>query len=217
VIKASWKGSVEGDADDLVKVVDAAMRHFAALVQSQRQGVVSAGDFYDSRYESPFADSAFNPGGSGVGGPGMGRDVPDAPTVAPDAPWTQTEPSTVPSSGAPSLDKATEEQLAEGADLWMGLLTTWQRGFMDEEAEQPDRLDALASAVTQGGSCMFAALHHYGGLTRLVRSLMAQMPKKRARRIAENIAQVASAAGIPVIADYLEYTKEYLGKEYQNG
>lgn len=137
------------------------------------------------------------------------------PTVAPDQPWVSPG-AEVPDSGAPSLPQATEEQLADGADMWMGLLMLWDRGFNDPDAEQPDRLGALSRAIMEGGSRMFACLRHYGGLTRLVRSLLATMPKKRARRISENIAQVSSAAGIPVVSDYLEYTEEYLSKEYHN-
>ena len=136
-------------------------------------------------------------------------------TVAPDQPWVSPS-AEVPDSGAPSLPQATEEQLADGADMWMGLLVMWDRGFDDQSAEQPDRLGALSRAIMEGGSRMFAVLRHYGGLTRLVRSLLATMPKKRARRISENIAQVSSAAGIPVVSDYLEYTEEYLSKEYHN-
>jgi len=70
--------------------------------------------------------------------------------------------------------------------------------------------------VMEGGGSMFACLHHYGGLTRMVRSFLATTPKRTSRRIAENIAQVSSAAGIPVISDHLEFTKEYMGREYQN-
>jgi len=139
----------------------------------------------------------------------------DAPTVAPDAEWAVTDDS-VPDSGAPRLDKATEAQLAEGADLWMGILMQWQEGFMDPDADQPDRLKILSGAVMEGGGSMFACLHHYGGLTRMVRSFLATTPKRTSRRIAENIAQVSSAAGIPVISDHLEFTKEYMGREYQN-
>jgi len=139
----------------------------------------------------------------------------DAPTVAPDAEWATTDDS-VPDSGAPTLDRATEAQLAEGADLWMGVLMQWQDGFGDEEADQPDRLKILSNAVMEGGGSMFACLHHYGGLTRMVRSFLATTPKRTARRIAENVAQVSSAAGIPVISDHLEFTKEYMGREYRN-
>ena len=139
----------------------------------------------------------------------------DAPTVAPDAEWATTDDS-VPDSGAPRLDKATEAQLAQGADLWMGVLMRWQEGFGDEEAEQPDRLKILSNAVMEGGGSMFACLHHYGGLTRMVRSFLATTPKRTARRIAENVAQVSSAAGIPVISDHLEFTQEYMGREYKN-
>ena len=200
MIKFLWEASakVEGEADDLVKVVNAAMTHLAAIIASEDSGVTFA----------PAASAASE-------APAASDETP--PTVAPDAPWTQTEPSEVPSSGAPALDRATEEQLAQGADLWIGVLTAWRQGFMDDEAEQPDRLKILMDAVTQGGTYMFATLRHYAGLTRLVRGLLANTPKKRARRIAENIAQVSSAAGIPVISDYLEYTQEYLGEEYRNG
>lgn len=227
MIKLSWEGSAsaEGDADDLVKLADSFMGHLARIVRAGRvDGAVTKiavegglladhpPDTYDSRHESPFEYSTFNPGGEFSAGR-RGRS--DAPTIAPDAPWAAAGAG-VPDSGGPVLPPATEEQLGEGADLWLGLITTWNQGFMDEEAEQPDRLTSLAKAVTEGGGLMFAVLAHYGGLTLLVRSLTTQIPKKRARRIAENIAQVASAAGIPVIADYLEYTKEYLGEEYHN-
>jgi hypothetical protein len=139
----------------------------------------------------------------------------DAPTVAPDAPWTVTETG-VPDSGAPALDKATEAQLAEGADVWMGVLMQWQSGFGDETAEQPNRLKILSEAVMECGGPMFACLQHYGGLTRMVRSFLATTPKRKARRIAENLAQVSSAAGSPVISDHLEFTREYMSKEYKN-
>ena len=141
--------------------------------------------------------------------------APAGPTVVPDAEWTDTDGS-VPDSGAPSLSPAQEAQLAEGADLWMGVLMQWQEGFGDPEAEQPDRLKILSEAVMQGGGPMFACLRHYGGLTLLVRSLLATTPKRRARRIAENVAQVSSAAGIPIISDHLEFTREYMGEEYKN-
>ena len=145
----------------------------------------------------------------------MGPAKPDASTIAPDAEWATTD-NGVPDSGAPRLDKATEAQLAQGADLWMGVLMRWQEGFGDEEAKQPDRLKILSNAVMEGGGSMFACLHHYGGLTRMVRSFLATTPKRTARRIAENVAQVSSAAGIPVISDHLEFTQEYMGREYKN-
>jgi len=188
-----WESKLEANADDLVRLMDATVRLLADRAGSKPAETTKAilREVIQRRQQESEA------------------------TVAPDAPWVNGKHS-VPDSGAPTLDRATEEQLAEGADLWMGLLTTWQQGFGEEGVEQPDRLGLLAQAVTQGGGRMFAALHHYGGLTRLVRSLMAHMPKKKARRLAEHIAQVSSAAGIPVISEALEYDPEYLGEEYRN-
>jgi hypothetical protein len=45
---------------------------------------------------------------------------------------------------------------------------------------------------------------------------MPGLDKRTARRMAENIASVSSAAGVPVISDQLEYTSEYLGEEYKH-
>lgn len=202
-----WKSELEAEPEDLVKLMDGVVRQYLALVKQPQTASVMT-----------WVPDPHVRAGPRVS-PGPPGDVPDL--------WA-SDP--VPSSGATPADlnfgpdpqfdalfaRATEGQLAEGADMWMGLLTTWQQGFMDEEAEQPDRLAALSSAMTQGGSVMFAALHHFGGMTALVRSLMPNMHKKRARRIAENITQVASAAGIPHLSTYLEYTREYTGKEYAN-
>ena len=198
-----YKIEAEMEARD----VGIALEGVAAFFERVKRTRLGA-DTYDSRTESPFADSVFNQ-------KPKPKRAADAPTVAPDAEWATTDDS-VPDSGAPRLDKATEAQLAEGADLWMGILMQWQDGFMDEDADQPDRLKILSGAVMEGGGSMFACLHHYGGLTRMVRSFLATTPKRTSRRIAENIAQVSSAAGIPVISDHLEFTKEYMGREYQN-
>ena len=200
-----YKVEAEFEAEDVGTVLEG----LAYFLERLRRSSASADvDTYDSRTESPFADSVFNQ-------KPKRRAAADAPTVAPDAEWATTDDS-VPDSGASRLDKATEAQLAEGADLWMGVLMQWQSGFMDPDAEQPDRLKILSNAVMEGGGSMFACLHHYRGLTRMVRSFLATTPKKTARRIAENVAQVSSAAGIPVISDHLEFTKEYMGREYRN-
>lgn len=196
-----YKIEAELDAGD----VGVALDGVAAFVERLVRRAVEAST-YDSRTESPFADSVFHE---------KPKRPADAPTVAPDAPWTVTETG-VPDSGAPALDKATEAQLAEGADVWMGVLMQWQSGFGDETAEQPNRLKILSEAVMECGGPMFACLQHYGGLTRMVRSFLATTPKRKARRIAENLAQVSSAAGIPVISDHLEFTREYMSKEYKN-
>lgn len=211
MIKASWEGSakIEGESEELVKVINATMTHLAGILAPKRVVVSRRGP---KTAAAPAPRPSITPSAT----PSATPPAESPPTVAPDAPWVSTSQG-VPDSGAPALDRATEEQLAEGADLWMGVLTTWQQGFGEEGVEQPDRVKILSDAMTQGGGRMFAALHHYGGLTRLVRSLTANVPKKRARRLAEHIAQVSSASGIPVISDYLEYDKEYLGEEYRNG
>ena len=202
MIKFGWEGSatVEGEADELVAVTQVFMAHLARIIGPRP---VSVG------VQTKAAPAAEPPAA-----PASAKESP--PTVAPDAPWVDTEPAEVPSSDGPIYARATEEQLAEGADLWMGLLTTWQQGFMDPEAEQPDRLDVLSRSMSQGGGRMFGVLYHYGGLTMLVRSLMPGLDKRTARRMAENIASVSSAAGVPVISDQLEYTSEYLGEEYKH-
>jgi len=194
-----WKSEGEIGSDDLALVLDA----FSKLMAYRFRGVGRTANRSKPEEGHKYAENETPESEAG-------------PTVAPDAPWVNPTPGEVPDSDGPVYSQATEEQLAEGADLWMGLLMTWQHGFMEEEADQPDRLGALSEAVTQGGGRMFAALAHYGGLTSLVRSMLPGVDKRRARRIAENVASVSSAAGIPVISDQLEYTKEYLGKDYKH-
>ena len=105
-----YKVEAEFKAEDVGTALDG----LASFLERLRRASASRDvDTYDSRTESPFADSVFNQKPK--------RRAADAPTVAPDADWAVTDDS-VPSSGAPALSRATEAQLAEGADLWMGVL-----------------------------------------------------------------------------------------------
>jgi len=114
-----------------------------------------------------------------------------------------------PTNGHAKTPNPSEEVVRAGCDVWYGLIHTWEQGFGNEDAEQPDRGDMLIRAMNNSAGDMFAFLRYCDGLTRLVRTCRPDWTTVKARLIAENIAQVASALGIPGIDDHLEYTNEY--------
>lgn len=97
------------------------------------------------------------------------------------------------------------EAVQAGSASWYGLIELWEQGFGQDLADQPNRTEALLQTMNQHSSDVFAFLRYCDGLTRAVVTCFPHMDRKRARQIAENVAQVASAMGIPGIADHLEY------------
>ena len=112
----------------------------------------------------------------------------------------------VEAQASPSPSEAT---VRAGCDVWYGIIHTWAQGFGEEGVEQPDRGQAIFGAMTTNSADIFAFLRYCDGLTRLVRTIRPDWSVVKARLIAENIASVCGALGIPGIADHLEYTKEY--------
>jgi hypothetical protein len=102
-----------------------------------------------------------------------------------------------------------EEVVRAGCDVWYGIIHAWEQGFGDEEADQPDRGELMIRAINTSATDIFAFLRYCNGLTRLVRTCRPDWSTVKSRLIAENIASVSSALGIPGIADHLEYTNEY--------
>jgi len=102
-----------------------------------------------------------------------------------------------------------EEVVRAGCDVWYGIIHAWEQGFGDESAEQPDRGELMIRAINTAAADIFAFLRYCDGLTRVVRTCRPDWTTVKARLIAENIASVSSALGIPGIADHLEYTNEY--------
>ena len=132
--------------------------------------------------------------------------MPSSPASAPPSPAPWATPENNPLSHLPP---PTPEQVREGCNAWLGLTSEWARGFGDEAVDQPDRAKLIVRTMEAHSRDLFAFLRHCQGLTALVRTVHPKWSKKEARLIAENIASVTSAVGIPVIADYLEYTTEY--------
>lgn len=124
----------------------------------------------------------------------------DLPTSdpKPDAPALRLPPQTSPHP----------EHVRIGCDVWYGLLSQWLINF-DIEGDQPDRAKILMDTFCDSSIEMLAFLRYCGGLTRLVLTLQPDLPKKRIRHLAENIAQVSSALGLPGVSDSLEYSREY--------
>jgi|7_EtaG_2_1085326.scaffolds.fasta_scaffold16184_3 hypothetical protein len=114
-----------------------------------------------------------------------------------------------PGDDGASQPSPSEATVRAGCDVWYGIIHTWAEGFGEEGVDQPDRGHAILSAMTTNSADVFAFLRYCDGLTRLVRTIRPDWPVVRARLIAENIASVCGALGIPGIADHLEYTKEY--------
>lgn len=155
----------------------------------------------------------------------------EVPFVVPPAPAPKEEtlddlwgraavPSSDPVATAPSVSEVLRGSdltaVREGLDLWYGLLSDWQEGLGDPDAEQPDRVALVQAASRQGGIPMQRALRHYGGLTQLVEGLFPGIGKGGARRVAEHVAQVCSACGFTHYAEALEYDPRFLTKEYKH-
>lgn len=132
-------------------------------------------------------------------GPGHLDDHSEPPTSdpSPDHPPVRVTPSPHP------------ELVRAGCDIWYGILDRWLVNF-DAEGEQHDRAKILLDTFSESSTEILAFLRYCGGLTRLVLTLKPELPKKRIRHLAENIAQVSSALGLPGISDQLEYTREYI-------
>lgn len=140
-----------------------------------------------------------------------------APTVnVPGEVWPAPEvdlPTSDPKPDAPALRLPPQtsphpEHVRIGCDVWYGLLSQWLINF-DIEGDQPDRAKILMDTFCDSSIEMLAFLRYCGGLTRLVLTLQPDLPKKRIRHLAENIAQVSSALGLPGVSDSLEYSREY--------
>jgi hypothetical protein len=128
----------------------------------------------------------------------------DEPTKA-ETFWGSPVPSSEP-EGQVYQEKVLRERAESGGVVWYHLVTTWAQNF-GESGKQPDRAKLLTDAMNDGGSDMIFYVRQQGGLTRCVRSVAPNLSKAQSRLIAENIASVSSALGIP-LHDFLEYDKE---------
>lgn len=103
--------------------------------------------------------------------------------------------SSVPGS---EVDFAQPDALAE-------LIKVWDFNFGVEGKPQPDRLKALNDAMSTHGGEILRYIRETGGLTRAIENAGCALDSNRARKIAENLTSVASAAGYGEISDMLEY------------
>ena len=102
------------------------------------------------------------------------------------------------------------ELIREGVSAWYNLVEAWEKNFGVEGAEQPNRVQIMEEALTDDSRAIFAYLRDCEGLTKAIEKIfLADWGRKKCRRIAEHIAQVSSAMGVPVMSDLLEFDKEY--------
>ena len=102
------------------------------------------------------------------------------------------------------------ELIREGVTAWYSLLEAWEKNFGVEGAEQPNRVQIMEEALTDDSRAIFAYLQDCKGLTKSIEKLfLADWGRKKCRLLAEHIAQVSSAMGVPVMSDLLEFDKEY--------
>ena len=100
--------------------------------------------------------------------------------------------------------------IREGVSAWYNLVEAWEKNFGVEGAEQPNRVQIMEEALTDDSRGIFAYLRDCEGLTKAIEKIfLAYLGRKKCRRIAEHIAQVSSAMGVPVMSDLLEFDKEY--------
>jgi hypothetical protein len=117
------------------------------------------------------------------------------------------------SAGLAQGDPEAEVELKliqEGVSAWYSLIVAWEKNFGVEGAEQPNRVQIMEEALTDDSRAIFAYLHNCKGLTKAIEKIfLCDWGQTKCRRIAEHIAQVSSAMGIPVMSDLLEFDKEY--------
>lgn len=102
------------------------------------------------------------------------------------------------------------ELVREGVIAWYNLVEAWEKNFGVEGAEQPNRVEIMELALTDDGRAIFAYLRDCKGLTKSIEKIfLADWGRKKCRLLAEHIAQVSSAMGVPVMSDLLEFDKEY--------
>lgn len=99
-----------------------------------------------------------------------------------------------------------QAKLTLGYETFAGLLNLWLQNF-DREGEQPDRAQAIreiASDSKKAGAVVTYVMG-CGGLIAATRACLPQdVHKKNHRKIAENIAQVASALAFTDLSNLLE-------------
>ena len=205
-MKIKHKTEIEAEADDLVKIIDHAVRILADLRSGKADSYSDQLRSFQSRHLHSAVRSSAAPS-----------------TIVPDAPWAQaTPPLPTSTDDAPRvvktsvLSKEQERLAAEGADVWHGLALAWLDGFGEERAHQPDRVSLFRDVMNENAGPVFACLRASNNdLTRLIQSVLpTKYTKAQARRLAENIAQVTSALGYPEFSNALLYTPEYTSKEY---
>jgi hypothetical protein len=101
------------------------------------------------------------------------------------------------------------KRVRDGVSAWYNLITEWSKNLGVEGEPQPNRVALLEEALTDDGREIFAYLQSSGGLTKSIHDIFSEWDIKQCRRVAEHIAQVSSAMGVPLISDLLEFTKDY--------
>jgi hypothetical protein len=101
------------------------------------------------------------------------------------------------------------KRVRDGVAAWYNLITEWSKNLGVEGEPQPNRVAILEEALTDDGRSIFAYLQSSGGLTKSIYDIFPEWGIKQCRRVAEHIAQVSSAMGVPLISDLLEFTKDY--------